>query len=155
MKQQLEEQTKPFQPTVPKRKVASIITVKTTNPTSPKTEIVPSQPPVDEVKTIQEPLIKFEKFEADSPVIQPDLPQPSFIETEIEPIQFPKIEEPENHLDNVTAPIVPETNEEDEFVSPLVFHLLSMGFDKESVKKATQKHADLESAIIYLIEGEN
>jgi hypothetical protein len=143
MKQQLEEQSKPFQPAAPKRKVASIVTVKTTPP-SPKIPIAPLPLVPDEVKT---PIIK-----KDEPESQPQI---DLIKPVENPVQAPQLVEPELIENNTSNSPVENEEKEDEFVSPLVFQLLSMGFGKESVLRATAKHHDLESAVISLIEGDD
>jgi len=166
LKQRLEEQAKLAQPANPARKVASVITVKTTPPV-PQPEVL---------SPVEEPLIKIESSHFESN--QPDLTLFRRIEitgnrhdseSESEPdvpIQSLKIEEPEDEPvavnDNNTVPIVEqveeaeshdsEEEEEKSEDSPLVIQLLSMGFDRENVLKAVAAgDSDLESAVNYLL----
>jgi hypothetical protein len=177
MKQQLEEQVKPFQPTASKRKVNSIITVKTTQPSqsisSPIAQIV-SQPQIVEVKPVLEPLIKFEDFTKPLPgtVDFAEISGEKKVEngSEAQTNQSAKIEVPKEEAvivnEKENACDVEEENEEDnkededddedeeievEFDIPLVVHLVSMGFDKARVKEAVEKYTDLESAVNFLL----
>jgi hypothetical protein len=163
--QQFDEQIKPIQPAVPKRKVASIITVKTTPP-APK----PQEP------IVEEPLVKIEPVQIES--LSDQFRRIEIIEkrhesdTESEPevinvsSQAPQIEEPEDEpvivSENIAVPNVEvkpevqkvEENKEDDntFDSPLMFHLLSMGFDRTSINKAIATGiSDLDSALNYLL----
>lgn len=137
-------------------------------------------PPQNIDEAVHEPSIKFEK-NIDS-VKVPEQSEVKHIETvekkvesetEFEPkindvpINALKTEETddetifekENYTEEkkeesvVASNVVEDCNEEDGFESPLVFHLLLMGFDRLRVKKAVELYTDLESALNYLLDN--
>jgi hypothetical protein len=165
MKQQLEEQTKNLHPAIPKRKIPSIITVKTTPP-SPKT-----QTQTDEIIPMKDTLIKIEDDKTEIPTkselsgfrrIEIIEKKPAS-ETESEPQIVEALSLKIDHLDDdlrkntephvAPSPIIVEERKEEEVLlqTPLGSLLLTMGFDNASVKKAVAKYIDLESALNYLL----
>jgi hypothetical protein len=163
MKQQVEEQAKVVAPAVCK-KVASIITVKTTPPQQQvpcsvdmpqalKTEAdIPqrSDLPVNHTQRFH-----FKPDSVNEKIVEPE---PQVVEAPIQPqvVEAPvQIELPIKVTENVQPSIVEEIKQdEDTFDSPLVHYLLSMGFDKASINKAVNKYYDMESALEYLL-GDN
>jgi hypothetical protein len=168
-KQQLEDQTKAFHATSPKRKIASCITVRPTAPALPISQTLPQEV---ETKPVEEPLSKIndskpaetcqaieKKPEAES---QPD-PEPEF-QVINSLVQALKIQEPEsespteakvevsNVQGNPETTAFVEENHEEEFDTPLVHHLIVMGFEKSKVKKAVEKYSDMESALNHLLD---
>jgi hypothetical protein len=146
MKQQLEDQTKPFHQTAPKRKVANVVTVKTTQPT-PSVSVPQVQP-----QSPQNPLIKLENQFAELSVSQPAPEIVGKVETAPETQPQEPIVVPENNTSPKTDHGNPETTDDDVIESPLSFTLKSMGFDKETVSNVMAKYHDLESCLNYLLD---
>jgi hypothetical protein len=168
MKQQLEEQTKPFQPSSPKRKVASTFTVKTSQPS--QTIITPKPQIVDEVKPLTEKFDSFvdqperldrtfESSQAEAEKLAREIeglclqsPKPLVEEPVVEPVIINN--SPQEESTQASNNVVEESTEDDAFESPLVYHLVSMGFDKSKVKKTISSgYADLESALNHLLDN--
>jgi len=71
-------------------------------------------------------------------------------------IHEPVVETPSSTQNDASKPQetpanVKETNEE-EFDTPLIHHLVIMGFEKSKIKKAVEKYTDLESALNHLLD---
>jgi len=194
-KQQLDEQTKAFHATTPKRKTPSCVTVRPSPPPQVVSQplFVPQPLVVEESLPVQEPLTKIieetrpaetvtrvevfeekerekeerkrEKEERKRESESDSEPDPEFQVLDAL-VQVLKIEEAEVERESVTQENidvasqvqedkqVEEEEEEDEFDSPLVHHLVAMGFEKGLVKKTVEKYTDLEAALNHLL-GEN
>jgi len=164
-KQQQDEPEKVVVPT-PNRKIASVFTVKTT----PPSEQVPVDIPQPETCAVDNQNLKdseittefndditqrfdFKVLNENENEAAPEKEAPRWFLFETS--EAPKIEVPEEKLVFPSKPVVQETVEAvetaDEFDSPLVHSLISMGFSKSSVKKAVEKYYDMESAVEYLL----
>jgi len=111
---------------------------------------------------------EFRRIEITSVGTETENEEPEYFVIEAN-VHAPKIQKPEEEEpvkvdqvnevpavvqeNSIVNDVVEESKEEEkeEIPSPLVTQLISMGFDKASIKKAVEKFTNLETAVNYLL----